>query len=102
MSDTPDSPQPLGPTLRRAFRLCGRVQGVGYRWWAVGVARQLDVHGTVRNLPDGTVEVQAEGSPACLEEFRRRLRRGPPGARVEAIHEIAPAGEVPRDFRILS
>jgi acylphosphatase len=63
----------------------GRVQGVGFRYSAVGQARALGVRGTVANTPDGSVEVVAEGEQAALERFLRWLEKGPPGARVREV-----------------
>jgi len=67
--------------------LSGRVQGVGFRWFTRAAAQELGLAGLVRNLPDGRVEVEVAGGPEGLEAFRRRLREGPPGARVEALEE---------------
>lgn len=64
----------------------GRVQGVGYRLFAVRRAQALGLAGYVRNLPDGrTVEVVAEGPRAALDDLLAALRRGPFGARVESV-----------------
>jgi len=52
----------------------GRVQGVGFRYTAVQFARGLALAGTVRNLPDGRVELVLEGAPAAREELVTRLR----------------------------
>jgi acylphosphatase len=71
-----------------AFRVSGRVQGVGFRWWTRLQARQLNLEGTVRNASDGSVEVHARGEAAALEELRRQLASGPPGAQVEAVEPI--------------
>ncbi len=71
-----------------AFRVRGRVQGVGFRWWTRLQARNLGVDGTVRNAADGSVEVQARGEAAALDELRRRLSSGPPGAHVDAVEPI--------------
>jgi acylphosphatase len=49
----------------------GRVQGVGFRWWAQGVARQLGLAGRVRNLPDGRVEILAQGEPDAVRTMLR-------------------------------
>ena len=74
---------------RKALRLLisGRVQGVGFRYFTVREARQLDLVGTVANLPDGRVEVEVAGDAAALDEFKNRLREGPPGARVTGVDE---------------
>ena len=74
----------------RACRIwvAGRVQGVGFRWATRQAAREIgDLAGRVRNLPDGSVETVAAGTPAELATFRERLREGPPGARVLAVEE---------------
>jgi len=78
-----------------AFRVTGRVQGVGYRWWARSQATGLGLVGTVRNADDGSVEVQARGSDHALLELERLLGEGPPHARVAAVEPIpaaVPAG----------
>jgi acylphosphatase len=49
----------------------GRVQGVGFRWWTQNTARALGLAGSVRNLPDGGVEIVAQGEPDAV---RRLLR----------------------------
>jgi len=74
---------------RHALRLLidGRVQGVGYRWFACRTGRELGLAGKVRNLPDGRVEVHAAGDPETLARFIGRLREGPPAARVTGIEE---------------
>jgi len=65
----------------------GRVQGVGFRWFAQRRATVLGVAGYVRNLDDGDVEVLAVGPPESLDRLREELGRGPMGARVSAVHE---------------
>ena len=79
---------------QRLFRVHGKVQGVGFRWWTRGVARKLGVTGTVRNLPDGSVEVRAHGTDEAVDAMRTELETGPPGASVESIEE-EPASNVP-------
>ncbi len=66
----------------------GRVQGVGYRAFVEGWARALGLSGYVRNLPDGAVEVVAEGPRERLEALLERLRAGPSFARVQRVSEI--------------
>lgn len=63
----------------------GRVQGVGYRYFAKHVAEQLGVVGTVRNSYDGHVEVIAEGELSAIESLMKELRRGPLHAEVTEI-----------------
>lgn len=86
---------------RKAFLVEGRVQGVGFRWWTKRTADELGLGGTVRNRRDGRVELHAAGSRKALEELARRLRRGPPAARVEGVQEVEPDGELPEAFRIV-
>ena len=61
----------------------GRVQGVGFRYYAKAKARELDLTGWVRNLPDGAVEVMAKGPVSALERFMHCLEEGPIGGSVE-------------------
>jgi acylphosphatase len=63
----------------------GRVQGVAYRFFAEKYAIALGITGWVRNLPDGRVEVLAEGPGADVEAFLERLREGPRLARVDGF-----------------
>lgn len=63
----------------------GRVQGVAYRYYAEKAASRLGVSGWVRNLPDGRVEILAEGAPGPITEFLGRLEEGPRLARVESF-----------------
>ncbi len=72
----------------RGYRVTGRVQGVGFRWWTRKLARDLGLVGRVRNLEDGSVEVRAAGSEDGLERLEQALRRGPPAARVDAVEVI--------------
>jgi acylphosphatase len=69
-------------SARRAL-LGGRVQGVGFRFFAERAARELGLCGWVRNLPDGSVETLVEGDEEAIGQYLQRLRRGPAGARVE-------------------
>ncbi len=74
--------------VTRAIRyvIAGRVQGVYYRAATAARAQQLRLHGSVRNLPDGRVEVIAVGEDAALRELATWLWRGPPAARVDGVH----------------
>jgi acylphosphatase len=71
-----------------AFRVSGRVQGVGFRWWTRSQAVRLGLDGSVRNAADGSVEVFARGEQEALAELRRLLATGPSGARVDGVEPI--------------
>jgi acylphosphatase len=74
------------PDLARVHAVVtGRVQGVGFRFTAVDQAQRLGLRGWIRNQPDGTVEVAAEGDRAAVEELVRFLHRGPRGARIDDV-----------------
>ncbi len=81
--------------------ISGRVQGVGFRYFAERVANQLGICGYVKNLSTGSVEVYAIGNELALEEFKRHLAEGPRSARVTGIEESEEtvSGEYTR-FRI--
>ncbi len=66
----------------------GGVQGVGFRWSARHEALRLGLVGWVRNLPDGSVEVHAEGDPVAIERFLHWLSLGPPAAGVSSVRHI--------------
>ena len=76
------------------MRVVGRVQGVSFRWYTQEQARSLGVTGWVRNEPDGTVLVHAEGDDAPVDALVEWCRRGPSAARVTdvAVREAAPSG----------
>ena len=71
--------------IARRYIISGRVQGVGFRYFIQATAARENLHGWVRNLPDGRVEAAAEGEADAMERFERALRHGPPGARVEQL-----------------
>jgi acylphosphatase len=76
------------PRVRARIRVTGLVQGVFYRQSSVREAARLGISGAVRNLPDGSVEVEAEGVRSAVEALVAWCRRGPPSARVEEL-EVA-------------
>ena len=80
--------------VARRYVITGRVQGVGFRWFTHDVAVREGVHGWVRNLANGAVEVVGEGDQAAVDRLEAAVRRGPSSARVERfdVEEIAPAG----------
>ena len=84
----------------RRFLIAGRVQGVGFRWFAARLARDLGLWGSARNLPDGRVEVTAAGEEAGLGRLEAALRTGPPAARVDGLEvlEVVDEASVPKGF----
>jgi acylphosphatase len=66
-------------------RVYGRVQGVGFRYSTVLQARRIGVSGYARNMPDGSVEVVAEGEEDKLKSLVEWLKQGPPGCRVDNL-----------------
>jgi len=71
--------------VARRFLISGRVQGVGFRFYAEEVAAREGVTGWVRNLPDGRVEAYVEGEGEAVTRVERALRQGPRSARVESV-----------------
>ena len=87
----------------RQIRVSGRVQGVGYRYALLDEAKRLGVHGWVRNCSDGSVEALVQGADDAVRALLAWARRGPRTARVDAVHDAAPAAEFDRtyaDFQI--
>jgi acylphosphatase len=82
----------------------GDVQGVGFRYFVRQHARELGIRGWVRNRPDGTVEVQAEGDTTSVHQLRELLSEGPAGARVTRVDDLPPGGQpadLPFPFTVL-
>ena len=87
---------------RIKIQVSGNVQGVGYRYYTYRTARRLSLAGYVKNKPDGSVEIVAEGDKAKLLSLLEELRIGPPGASVQnlGIKWEDPKNEF-YDFKIL-
>jgi acylphosphatase len=89
-------------TERRAYRVTGRVQGVGFRWWTCKTAQALNLRGTVRNARDGSVEIDVAGPRDTLNRFEEALRQGPSAAMVSGLQQQPPgSGPLPTAFEIL-
>ena len=84
------------------MQISGRVQQVGFRMWTYRQALRLDIHGWVRNLPDGRVEACLAATPEQLDRMVECLRQGPPLARVTSVErrDIAPPDDL-EGFRVL-
>jgi acylphosphatase len=81
----------------------GRVQGVGFRYFVVRWAMDLELTGWVANGPDGSVRCVAEGRRAALEKLRDALEYGPAGALVERVTVAwQPATGTFRSFEVRS
>ena len=89
--------------IARRFVVRGRVQGVGFRFFVDEAARREGVHGWVRNLPDGGVEAAVEGESEAVDRLEGKIRRGPPGARVDHLDatDEVPSGRL-AEFEIRS
>ena len=79
--------------VAKRFLIAGRVQGVGFRFFAEAQAAVEGVNGYVQNLADGRVEALVEGDEESVERVERALRRGPPGSRVDSVEveDVAPS-----------
>jgi acylphosphatase len=75
------------PPVRLDATVIGRVQGVGFRYFVVREAMELQLDGWVANTPDGSVRCVAEGPRARLEILLGLLCEGPPSAAVERVSE---------------
>jgi acylphosphatase len=71
--------------VARRLLIGGRVQRVGFRFFAEERAAIEGVHGWIRNLPDGRVEAYLEGDREAVDRVEGALRRGPSGARVDSV-----------------
>lgn len=73
------------PHIARHYRVRGRVQNVGFRYFVEQAARELGIAGWVRNDDDGSVEVYAVGSPNQLSDLAGLLWKGPRWAEVRGV-----------------
>jgi len=86
--------------IAKLFRVRGRVQGVGFRYFVDQAARALGVRGWVRNDDDGSVEVYAVGTPGQLSELSGHLRKGPRWSEVRGVDESEAPIENHSDFSV--
>ena len=86
--------------IARHVRVTGQVQGVFYRAWAQGQARELAVSGWIRNCPDGAVEAHLQGEQGAVERMIERMRSGPSNARVDDVDVEQAAAEAVGRFEL--
>lgn len=70
---------------KMVIKICGRVQGVGFRYAAMDEAQELGIKISPRNEVDGSVRIEAEGDEAALKKFVAWCREGPPLSKVERV-----------------
>lgn len=67
------------------INISGRVQGIGFRYSARTIARNHNISGFVRNEPDGSVYIEAEGKPENLDQFLHWCYKGPGSGRIDRV-----------------
>ncbi len=86
---------------RRHIEVFGRVQGVGFRWFASRWASQLNLTGWVCNREEGRVEMEVQGEETGVQAFLEAVSQGPPFARVEQVESrLCPLEEEERTFHV--
>ena len=77
-----------GDDVTQRWLVRGRAQGVGFRFFVQREATRLGLRGSVRNTPNGAVEVVAAGTSKALNELEARLHEGPDAAKVTAVKAV--------------
>ncbi len=81
-------------TIQRArYRITGKVQGVGYRYWTWAKARELKLNGWVENQTDGSVTALLVGKEERIAEMEKDLGAGPPASEVREVENLELTGE---------
>ena len=81
--------------IRLYIKVTGDVQGVGYRYFTQRIGEDLGLSGYVRNMPDGSVELEVEGEEDTIESFINQIYKGPRASKVLEIdtENLPPGGE---------
>ncbi|HUT85673.1 MAG TPA: acylphosphatase [Elusimicrobiales bacterium] len=88
--------------LRVHSKIIGRVQGIGYRWFVIDMAKEFNITGWVKNHPDGSVELEAQGDKEDLKKFEQVLKTEHSMASVTEIKSNPlPSEKNEKDFNIL-
>jgi acylphosphatase len=74
--------------ITKEMNISGRVQMVGFRWFTMQQAAMFHITGWVRNRPDGSVQILAQGEPETIEAFEMQVRKGPFHARVDHFESV--------------
>ena len=82
------------------IKITGRVQGIGFRYTSLHAALQFGIKGFVRNIPDGSVYIEAEGTDLQLENFISWCRQGPPRSKIMNVSSIEGALRFFTEFEI--
>jgi len=77
----------MSKTIAYKFIVKGRVQGVGFRWFVLNLAQELNVFGTVKNVFNGDVEIFAQSDINTLNKFKVKVKQGPTLSRVDSVTE---------------
>ena len=85
-------------TVRRHFRVFGRVQGVGFRYRAKYAAQALELTGWVENLDDGSVEMELQGQPDRIDRLLPMLRQNDYILITDILTHLVPVNPWDRDF----
>jgi acylphosphatase len=88
--------------IARTYRVKGRVQGVGFRYFVKANADALGIRGFVRNEDDGSVFAYAVGDPAAMARFAGAMHTGPRLSEVRGVEEKEASLEKHSSFRIES
>ena len=92
---------PASSGKRVYARVTGTVQGVGFRYFTQRKASRLGLVGYVRNMPNGSVEMEVEGERDVVDAFLDSVRAGPPGSRVRDFYTDArPIQRISHEFEI--
>ena len=84
-------------TIKKEIHVSGRVQGVGYRYFAYQRALTLGITGYAKNMHDGSVKVMAQGDDRAVTTYIQQLKEGPYSARVDDIDVTD--SNTPEDFK---
>ncbi len=91
-----------GQLIQRGFRITGRVQGVFFRAWTRETGADMGLGGTVRNLPDGSVEAHVVGLAERVEALEKRFWEGPSASKVDGVESFPSQAKLdPNAFEIL-